>query len=189
MEDFARSTNDQNTASPGVMVAGCELALQADIKKCFESWKQKGPACMVSANPFKNKVLYDFIVANDMSAVPVGPMIFERCFSEFSNIDWGLIVICIDDFEGIGPIFDKLRHLREFHSSAPVLLTSFGFKSHDLTEERLVICDSSIRFPLDEKMLEEIFLSAWQNNKRWRERLTTVKYEDFPSLNELDQPR
>jgi hypothetical protein len=125
----------------------------------------------VSSNPFKNKLLYEYLAERKMEATPVGAMVFDRCYSRFVEMDWGLIVICLDDFDGVGPIFNKLRYLRNNRSEVPLILTSFGFSSHDMTEERLQICDASIRFPIIDSCLDGIFLKVWQNNLAWRRRL------------------
>lgn len=146
-----------------------------DIVTCFETWKEKGVASLVSSNPFKNKILYDYLSTYKMEATPVGAMIFDRCYSRFVDMEWGLIIVCLDDFNGIGPIFNKLRYLRNNFPDIPVILTSFGFKSHDLSEERLQICDASIRFPIDAKSLDDIFLAAWHNNTAWQARLVELQ--------------
>lgn len=151
---------------------------RTQLRSFFDAWKLLGPACLVSSNPFKNKLLSDFISSYEMETLPIGPMIFEKGYPQIAYRNWGMIIICIDDFEGMGPIFDKVRHLRDVHANAPILLTSFAFKSHDLTEERLAVCDVSIRFPLDEASLPAIFVSAWENNHKWRARISEIHFSE-----------
>lgn len=146
------------------------------LSSYFDIWKRLGAACLVSSNPFKNKQLSDYISSHEMETLPVGPMVFDKCYSQIVYRNWGMIIICIDDFEGISPIFSKVRHLRDVRSNVPILLTSFAFKSHDLTEERLAVCDASIRFPLDEASLPEIFVAAWENNHKWRTRVSELHF-------------
>lgn len=169
--------NDQIVTGTDLLPLEASSAMTAvpDIAACFASWKEKGAVSLVSSNPFKNKILYDYVSTYQMEAMPVGAMIFDRCYSRFIDMEWGLVIICLDDFNGVGPIFNKLRYLRNHFPEIPIILTSFGFKSHDLSEERLQICDASIRFPIDIKSLDEIFLAAWRNNAAWRVRLAALQ--------------
>jgi hypothetical protein len=141
----------------------------------FTFWKKNGPACLITSNPFKNKVLFDFITSHGMEATPVGPMIFDRCYGKFVDIDWGMLVLCIDDFDGLGQIFNKLRYFRDKRPHVPVILTSFGFRSHDLTEERLAICDLSLKFPVDLAALDDVFEAMWHNNRAWVQRVAELQ--------------
>jgi hypothetical protein len=114
------------------------------LSNFFAAWKKNGPAALISRNPFKNKVLLDYMVSHGMEATPVEAMIFDRCYGKFVAMDWGLLVLCIDDFDGLGPVFNKIRYFRDERPHIPVVLTSFAFKSNDHTQERLAICDLSL---------------------------------------------
>lgn len=115
------------------------------------------------------------MISNSMEVTPVAPSIFNRCYGRFVDVEWGLVVLCLDDFDGLGPIYNKLRYFRDERPHVPVILTSFDFKYHDLSQERLSICDLSIRLPIETDSEEALFRAAGQNNMIWMKRLAGLE--------------
>lgn len=145
------------------------------IEELFEVWKRNGAASLVASNPIKSDRLCDFMISNGMEVTPVAPAIFNRCYGRFVDAEWGVVVLCLDDFDGLGPIYNKLRYFRDERPHVPVILTSFDFKYHDLSQERLSICDLSIRLPIETGSEEALFLAAGQNNMSWMRRLAGLE--------------
>jgi len=156
----------------GAAIDGLDVS---KIGELFDVWKKNGAASLVSSNPIKSKTICDFLTLNGMEVTPVVPAIFNLCYGRFVDVDWGLVVLCLDDFGGLGPIYNKLRYFRDERPYVPVILTSFDFKSHDLSQERLSICDLSIRLPLETGREETLFQAAGQNNMMWMERLAGLE--------------
>jgi len=162
-------------------VAGTHYGIQAEclntgkIEGLFDVWEKNGPASLVYSDSKKNKAVGDFIANNGMEVTPVVPAFFNRCYGRFVDIDWGVVVLCLDDFDGVGPIYNKLRYFRDERPHTPVILSSSAFKSHDLSQERLSICDLSIRLPLEPGSEESLFQAAGQNNMIWMERLAGLE--------------
>lgn len=76
-------------------------------------------------------------------------------------------VINIDDFGGLGPLFDRLRKLRETAPYVPVALLSFKFCKNDFTSTRLPVCDVSIRLPCNRGIVVRLLGEAIANNHLW----------------------
>ncbi|WP_114965570.1 hypothetical protein [Alkalilacustris brevis] len=56
-----------------------------------------------------------------------------------------LCVVNIDDFGGLGPLYERLRRFSETAPYVPIVLLSFGFRSDDFTPTRLpVIGDQAL---------------------------------------------
>jgi len=155
--------------------AEIECLHESKIEGLFDVWKENGPAGLVYSNAVKGEAIGDFMAVNGMEVTPVVPAFFNRCYGRFVDIDWGVVVLCLDDFDGVGPIYNKLRYFRDERPHIPVVLTSSDFKSHDLSQERLSICDLSIRLPLEPGSLESLFQTAGQNNMVWKERLAGLE--------------
>jgi hypothetical protein len=138
------------------------------------AWKDQGAAALISNKYNNHEMLSEYFVKSGMTATSVAPLVFERCFNKFIDLNWGIVVVCIDDFNGIGPIFDKLRYFRNERPHVPVIITSCCFSSHDVSCDRLAVCDSSLRIPLDASSLDAFIEVTGQNNRAWCRRLFTL---------------
>jgi hypothetical protein len=158
---------------------------QSDIQSYFSCWKEKGPACVIANNPFILKKIFDYVIQHEMETLPIGSDLFEKFFSKFVDINCGMLVICIDDFDGLGRIFHKLRSFRDERPNVPLLVSSAKFRSDDLSQERLAVCDVSIRLPLGSDDIESTFAATWTNNKAWEKRVHELEFE---KLRQSDKP-
>lgn len=152
-----------------------ECVNASKIEGLFDVWKKNGPASLVYSDSIKSQAIADFMASIGMEVTPVAPAFFNRCYGRFVDIQWGVVVLCLDDFDGVGRIYNKLRYFRDERPHIPVILTSSDFKSHDLSLERLSICDLSIRLPLEPRSEESLFQAAGQNNMIWIERLAGLE--------------
>lgn len=78
-----------------------------------------------------------------------------------------LCVVNIDDFGGLGPLYERLRRFREAAPYVPVVLLSFGFRSDDFTSTRLPVCDVSMKLPRNRGALSQMLSEAIANNHLW----------------------
>lgn len=151
-----------------------------DVLEVFKSWAEKGSCCFVASDPFGHNDVYDYFQRHDLKLSFVNSDLFFNYFSEFMLSNWSVIVICIDDFSGVGRIFKTLRTIRNDYPEASVILVSNEFKVNDLSKERLAICDISLHLPYEASSLPEAFVSAYQNNKVWIERLESLRRASDP---------
>ena len=140
------------------------------IKNLFFSWKTNGPACLICDESPQNKILIDYITSHGMETQLIGTTVFYKRYGAFVDIDWGMVILCIDAFDGVGRVFNKLRYFRDERPHIPLILTSANFKSDDVTQERLAICDLSMKLPLDPAQLDNLFEAAGLNNVAWSKR-------------------
>jgi hypothetical protein len=140
------------------------------VSKYFSTWAQSGPFCLISSDPVLHKGLTDYMVWHGMDGTPCSPEVFSKAYARFVDLKPGLVVLCVDDFDGIGEVYNKLRYFRDERPNVPILLTSVNFKLNDLSVERLPICDTSIKMPLDTALLDECFMAVWSNNECWANR-------------------
>lgn len=81
---------------------------------------------------------------------------------------WSMAILDLDSFGGILELSDDLMDLRVEAPEVPVLLLSSGFSQDDLSEERLPMCDASIRSPAPSRSIAQGAKAAMENNKSWR---------------------
>lgn len=81
---------------------------------------------------------------------------------------WSLVILDLDSFGGILELSDDLMEFRAEAPEVPVLLLSSGFSQDDLSEERLPMCDASVRSPALSPSIAKGVKAAVENNKSWR---------------------
>ena len=81
---------------------------------------------------------------------------------------WSLVMVEIDGFGGIFNVIDKLLSLRQERPALPVILASKRLREHDLSTERLPICDVSIALPASAAELHLAVQRANRNNFAWQ---------------------
>lgn len=184
-------TDIQKTETAAATQHGAEIEClnESKIEELFDVWKENGPAGLVNSNPIKSEAISDFMAISGMEVMPVVPAFFNRCYGRFVDINWGVVVLCLDDFDGVGSIYNKLRYFRDERPHIPVVLTSSDFKSNDLSQERLSICDLSIRLPLEPGSEESLFHAAGQNNMIWMERLAELEKARIAKLPKVQPKR
>lgn len=154
-----------------IIVASGKLGVTLDIGEILESWVESGPCCFIANDPFNHKIIYDFFKSHGLGLSFVSSELFVNYLPEFMLSDWSVVIISIDDFEGVSQVFKTLRTIRNDYPEVSVILTSKDFTASDLSKERLAICDVSLRSPCETASLTDAFISAYQNNKAWNERL------------------
>lgn len=92
--------------------------------------------------------------------------------------DGGMLFAEIDGFGGIGGTFDLLRDLRQTVPDVPVVILTQDVSGHDLTAERLPICDATLHQPFCEAALGDGIAAALRNNRLWRRRVTRRAFMD-----------
>ncbi len=137
----------------------------------FSVWKMKGPICLVGNSHVANKDILDYTSLKGIDHLCVESNVFGNNYKKFVEIDSSIIILCIDAFNGIGTIFNKLRYYRDERPEVPIILTSAFFKEDDFSQERLPICDISLKLPLEYCSLDRAFEAAGQNNQVWLDRI------------------
>ncbi|NSY40998.1 hypothetical protein [Leisingera sp. ANG59] len=89
---------------------------------------------------------------------------------------WSMAILDLDSFGGILELSDDLMDFRVEAPEVPLLLLSSGFSQDDLSEERLPMCDASIRSPAFSLSLAKGVKAAIENNKAWRLRYKSMIY-------------
>jgi len=97
---------------------------------------------------------------------------------------WSLMIVEIDGFGGVFNVLDKLLSLRQERPGLPVILASRRLREHDLSSERLPICDVSIALPTDAAELHVAVLRANVNNFAWQMRRAHLQ-EPEPGFTEI----
>lgn len=87
---------------------------------------------------------------------------------------WSMAVLDVDSLGGILELSDDLMDFRAEVPEVPVMLVSAGFSQDDLTEERLPMCDASVRNPARLPSIVKGVAAAIENNKTWRMRAETL---------------
>lgn len=87
---------------------------------------------------------------------------------------WSMAVLDVDSLGGILELSDDLMDFRAEVPEVPVMLVSAGFSQDDLTEERLPMCDASVRTPARLPSIVKGVAAAIENNKTWRMRAETL---------------
>lgn len=87
---------------------------------------------------------------------------------------WSMAVLDVDSFGGILELSDDLLDFRAEVPEVPVMLVSAGFSQDDLTEERLPMCDASVRNPARLTSIVKGVAAAIDNNKTWRIRSSAL---------------
>jgi hypothetical protein len=151
--------------------------LHGRVEKQASFWKYKWPVCFVSNNPLDASLVFDHVRANGGELLPLGANLFRKFYDQLLDVTIGGLIISIDDFDGIGSIFEKLRNFRTYRPSVPVILVSRNFKADDLSQERLAICDVSVKLPLSPDKIERYLATASINNKEWVKRLVEIESE------------
>lgn len=95
---------------------------------------------------------------------------------------WSFFVVDIDGSEDLDEILDRLLALRRKVPHVPVLLLSGDFSQSDFGEERLPLCDASLRTPITASRLLEALTAATENNRIWRARTTEMNRESSLAL-------
>lgn len=88
---------------------------------------------------------------------------------------WSLVAVEIDSFGGICEVVDDLLECRSAVPDVPVILISEAFSRNDFSEDRLPICDASLRKSNARAMLVNAIKAAKSNNFSWRRRLNRLK--------------
>lgn len=83
---------------------------------------------------------------------------------------WSMAILDLDSFGGILELSDDLIDFRVEAPEVPLLLLSSRFSQDDLSEERLPMCDASIRSPAFSLSIANGVKAAIENNKAWRQR-------------------
>lgn len=96
-----------------------------------------------------------------------------------------LCVVNIDDFGGLGPLYERLRKFRDTAPFVPVVLLSFGFRSNDFTTTRLPVCDVSMRLPNNPESTSRLLNAAITNNHLWCARHRLLRLERSPAVDEF----
>lgn len=87
---------------------------------------------------------------------------------------WSLLFIEIEGFGGISAVLDKLRILRLERPDLPVVMASTRMRAHDLSVERLSICDVSLALPADAADVNVALQKARVNNFAWQMRQMNI---------------
>ena len=83
---------------------------------------------------------------------------------------WSLLFIEIEGFGGITSVLEKLRILRLERPDLPVVMASTRMRVHDLSVERLPVCDVSLALPADAADVNVALQKARVNNFAWQMR-------------------
>lgn len=138
-----------------------------DFDKVIKIWRDNGPSCFITRDPFDFKEIYDSLRLNGLKISFVNNDFFVSYLHEFMLTNWSVIFICIDDFGGVSEYFNELRVLRTEYPNVNVIIISKQFQSSDFSQERLAICDISLRLPYSQEELPDAVCSAFNNNNAW----------------------
>lgn len=130
----------------------------------------------ISSNLDAMRPFLSSLTQKDWKVSPVAPSIFQSIQSIYSGMDWGLLVVCADDFESLDAIIDCLLFFREKRPKVPVILISEDFRSDDLSCERLAIADICLRKPGTENGDIGKVAKAFANNLVWQDRMEQSIY-------------
>ncbi len=97
---------------------------------------------------------------------------------ESKSETWSYVLVQIDDFGGIDVVIDALLLLRRAAGNCPVILLSSETVSDDLSSERLVLCDATLRLPLSLTRFESGLVEAMFNNSTWQNRKRKLQPSD-----------
>lgn len=82
-----------------------------------------------------------------------------------SPANWGLFAVFMDGLEDTDGIVETLLLLRSIKPDLPVILISKDFVRNDYSTERMLICDVSLRAPIDQSALGNAVVQSIRNNK------------------------
>jgi hypothetical protein len=154
------------------LISGSNSNISISPSTCHNGRRKKIAKCsLIVADPVLHLPLKKYLLSAGVKCNLFDPGKFISSFSTFVDSEPVLAVLCLDDFDDIGKLYRRIRHFREERPSVPCILTSTRFKSHDLSAERLPLCDASFKLPLNfEKSLDECFAAVASNNEKWRNR-------------------
>ncbi len=146
------------------------------VSKYFETWRKAGSFCTISSKPYLLQRVTDYMVSHGMVGSACRPETFSGAYSQFVDLNPAFVVLSLDDFGGIGKVYNKIRYFRDERPDVPFILASSDFKAHDLSDERLPVCDISLKMPFDSTTsLEHCFMAVWDNNERWVNRKSFLR--------------
>lgn len=97
---------------------------------------------------------------------------------ESGSETWSYVLVNIDDFGGIDDAIEALLLLRRAAGKCPVILLSSETVLDDLSSERLVLCDATLRLPLSLTRFEVGLVQAIFNNNVWQNRKLKLRLTD-----------
>lgn len=83
---------------------------------------------------------------------------------------WVAVVMCYSDFGSVSQTFNIMRSFRLRCPSVPFILASRELSADDLTQERLPLCDVSLKLPVDMQNFSDVLNQATVNNHAWNSR-------------------
>lgn len=140
---------------------------KSNVSILFGKWRALGPACLVMENPTTYRSMNDYIESHSMRVICIGPKEFLEFQEYFLEESFGIFVVCLDCFDGLGQIYNSIRKLRDAKPSTPVVLLSSSMKYSDFSTERLAICDVSVKLPVNVNFLDEVYSFVGENNSTW----------------------
>jgi hypothetical protein len=167
---------DHSNSAPN---ADCDKSIKSPkiVLEAFSRLRTSGSICLISKNPFAHIELYVCLTSYKLNVVHLDTDVFKNNPFAIRNLKAACLLIDVDHFEDIGQIFKQIQAVRFCHPGIIVILTSQRFKNHDLTKERLPICDVSLRNPFSPSEFELGFADASSNNDSWQKRLKELANE------------
>jgi hypothetical protein len=130
------------------------------------------PVWLVGKNAVLWDGLVDYLDAEQIRWDILGAFAFKKVvFSKPFDVDTGLLIVNIDDFGGLSPLYRKIRVFRNSYADVPVIFTSASFGANDLSLERVYVCDVSLCLPSPGLSVESCFMAAYMNNTVWQQRV------------------
>lgn len=176
--DPGKSEMDASEKNTESLVSAEQPNVSENLSQYFETWNKAGPICVVLDNPFDGQPIFDCVNSHGVPALPLGSTIFDRLYSKFIELNCGLLVLCVDGFSDLGNLIQRVMMFRKERPSVPIILISRCFSVDDISQERLALCDVSIKLPIKELVLDDYFLIAWKNNRAWVNRLDCMKCKE-----------
>jgi len=132
---------------------------------------ESGPFALVARNHelFEDAISLARAVGSDVVVFSGLSAILDRILARRSC--WSMLLINIDD-QDIDLAVSRLSAFRLEFPWQRVVLASRGFRDYDFSQERLAICDASLRIPFGFEGAEKAFFAAEENNREWVQRLT-----------------
>lgn len=88
---------------------------------------------------------------------------------------WSMLLLAVDDLGGITAVIDDLLALRRHAPDLPVLLFSTEVRGDDLSTDRLMLCDATLRLPVTPARFGAALADAAGNNILWLDRLAASR--------------
>lgn len=149
----------------------CRVINENEIDHVTVAWRSMGPCCFITTDPFDFKEVYGSLKSCGLQVSFVNSDFFVKYLHELMLTNWSVIFICVDDFGGVGEIFEELRSLRIGYPHVGIVLMSKNFNSSDFSQERLAICDISLRLPYLPEEFPHTITCTFSNNEAWKVRI------------------